>query len=150
MNECAFEKVRVGAAGFLFARGASRSEAMELILCRGSRQSKQPLGRLPSRDREVLPSIPFLPIIVSHKECLETDYWSIAVSADVGSFGSPELGFERRGGHIRHLIFLSRWDLMSLRLHGRDENIKIACVLTLPSFIWRAFREGISAGVFCS
>ncbi len=61
MNQCAFEKVRAGAAGYLFARGASRSEAMELMLRRGSRQSKQPLGRLPSRDSEALPLVPLFP-----------------------------------------------------------------------------------------
>ena len=40
--KCAFEKVPAGAAGFLCARGASRSEAMELVLpSRGSRQPEQ-------------------------------------------------------------------------------------------------------------
>jgi hypothetical protein len=65
MNKCAFEKVRVGAAGLNFARGASCSEAMELVLpSRESRQLKQPLGRLPSKDKEVLALIdppPFFP-----------------------------------------------------------------------------------------
>jgi hypothetical protein len=59
MNKCDVEKVRARAVGFRFARGASRSEAVELVLRRGSRHSKQTLGRLPSRGREALPLIPF-------------------------------------------------------------------------------------------
>ena len=45
-----------GAAGPTFsARGADRSEAMELVLRRGSRQPEQLSGWLPSRDREGCP-----------------------------------------------------------------------------------------------
>ena len=94
MNKCAFDKVRAGAAGSLFARGASRSEAMELVLRRGSRQPKQPLGQLPSKDREVLPLIePHFSHGKSRiRGALRTGCRSIAGSADAGSFGSPELG----------------------------------------------------------
>ena len=78
---------------------------MELVLpSRGSRQPEQLSGSLPSEDREVLPLIkpPFSPMI--SQGCLGTGCRSIAVSADVGSFGSPELGVRAGGGQIRHLL----------------------------------------------
>ncbi len=61
MNKCAFKKIRAGAADSIFARGASHYEARKLVRRRGSRQSKQALGRLPSSDSKVLPLIPFYP-----------------------------------------------------------------------------------------
>ena len=52
---------------------------------------------------------------------------SIAVYADAGSFGSPELGVRAWGGQILHLSLGSHLDLGSLRPRGRDESMENAC-----------------------
>ena len=101
---------------------------MELVF--PSRGSRQLSSRLPSEDREVLPLID--PPFFSHDKsrirgALRTGCRSIAVYADAGSFGSPELGVRAGGGQILHLSLGSHLDLGSLRPRGRDESIKTAC-----------------------
>jgi len=84
--------------------GASRYEATELVLRRGSRQPKQPLGRLPSRDREVLPLIPLFPHYSLAQGVLVDrlpDYRGLRGSR---LFWVPGARFWSGGGQITHLL----------------------------------------------
>ncbi len=84
-----------GSAGFVFALGATRCEATELVLpSRGSGQPEQISSCLPSEDRDVLPLI--IPLLfpkmrLAQRIALRTGCRSIAASVNVGIFGSPKL-----------------------------------------------------------
>ena len=77
---------------------------MEIVLRRGSRQAKQPLGRLPLEDREVLSLIdppPFSPCKVSQKGVLCGPAAGASRSPRMPAvLGARSSAFERGAGRV--------------------------------------------------
>ena len=80
---------------------------------------------------------------------MRSDCRSIAVSANVGSFGIPERVVRARGRADYASAFGSNWDLVSLHPKGRDGSIETARGLTLSGVVGRVLCEGIFSGALC-